>query len=128
MVRKRRIKDFSTFQQLDQFIDFNPIKPYQGGHDEVVSSSTKKILSRGEAIFERSLYMIRIALFKGLALSEFPDSAGAGVGAEAATDAPPGVHEVLRPLKNGFHELVLISEKHATLSFQTSILKNLHHR
>jgi len=31
-------------------------KHYQGGHDEVVSPSTKKILSRGEAIFQSELY------------------------------------------------------------------------
>jgi len=32
----------------------NIFKHYQGGHDKVVSPSTKKILSGGEAIFQRS--------------------------------------------------------------------------
>jgi hypothetical protein len=46
MVRKRRIKDFSRFQKLDYFMDFNPIQALS-------IAIAKKILSRGEAIFQR---------------------------------------------------------------------------
>jgi GTP-binding protein Era len=34
--------------------------PYQGGHNGIVSLSTKKILSRGEAIFQRSEFIVRM--------------------------------------------------------------------
>jgi len=47
MVRKRRIKDFSHFQKLELFIVFQT-------YVSIIIFYAKKILSRGEAIFQGS--------------------------------------------------------------------------
>ena len=83
MVRVRRMKDFSTFQKVNYFIDFKT-------YFSIIKFQAKKILSRSEAIFQRFLELCKDFCTPMLSMPFAPGIVLAGGSAAAMAVFPFG--------------------------------------